>query len=80
MKVVVTKNDIKNGKDNSIHWCPIALALKRQYKHVSVMLSTIIVRKTLFADAQVFNLPNEAKRFIKRFDGGLRVKPFQFSL
>jgi hypothetical protein len=80
MKVVVTKSDIKNGKGGLIHGCPIALSLKRRYKYVSVLSSAVVVRKTLFADAQGFHLPAVAVDFIKCFDAGLAVKPFKFNL
>jgi len=83
MKIEITKQDIDSGCKSPkkiIHYCPIALAVKRKMNieyGISVHQHDISI---IAADYQFsyYNLPKKAKEFIKRFDAGKKVKPFTF--
>ena len=72
MKIHVTRADIRKGILNCL--CPVKLTLER------------ITRGTWFVGPFVarqlidYPLPRSARRFIKRFDLVLPVKPFKFIL
>lgn len=75
MKVTVTQEDIDNG-DRTQSRCPIALAISRAYglKNIGVGgFSVTGMSKTRW-------LPVEAQLFVRDFDNGHPVKPFEFRL
>jgi len=85
VKINVTKYQIENGTRVSPYNCPIARAIRRnimikgdRYKDVSVGADNV----DIFSLPKTVNvkLPKEAKEFIRRFDSGLPVKPFSFTL
>jgi len=74
LSVTVTRDDIRLGKTYDECNCPIARAIKRQYKTKAVCVrgddGNIDGREVLF--------PKAAETFIRRFDLGRPVKPFTF--
>lgn len=72
----VTKDDILRGVKWDSSSCPIALALRRQFKTklVDVDNDDITIRRA------VLLTPKRAQRFLVRFDSGSRVRPFCFKL
>lgn len=81
MKIIITQQEIDDAKKFK-GWapardcCPIALAVQRLFKTpVTVGNSFIHINYT-----NIYLLPEIAKKFVKDFDGGLEVKPFEFEL
>jgi len=88
MKIKVTQKDIdlaikyvwKHGVDNSELqcFCPLARAAKRAFRKSVSVYDTKIVVSTDESQDKIFTLTPRAKKFIKDFDKGLKVKPFTF--
>jgi hypothetical protein len=81
--VEVTATDIKRGETGDAYNCAVARALRRmKFKNVSVgpgeAAFTTGSGKTRLR--LVYDLPRRAKLFIDRFDRGVPVKPFTFTL
>lgn len=81
MKVRVTQEDIdrarayieKYGEGALSNYCPIAQAIKRkQHRPAHVFNISMIVGRL------IYRLPGEASKFIKAFDDGRAVEPFEF--
>ncbi len=78
-KLEVTAQDIQNALDHkklggfapSIH-CPIGRAFSREKKVV------IVTPTRLNFSDRLVNLPKIAKEFIRYFDAGKEVHPFEF--
>lgn len=75
--VEVSVGDIVNGLVSDEHYCPIALALRRQGVEVSVGEDILFDR---LGGAYERDLPDEAQEFIHRFDNGEPVYPFSFEI
>jgi hypothetical protein len=84
MKIQVTAEDIRearervekarlDGTSNLSEVCPIALAAARAFGVEKTFVSTEI-----FVDHRRFSLPLEASHFMRDFDGGWTVYPFEF--
>jgi hypothetical protein len=76
LRVVVTPDDIRNGKPGSAIRCPIALAAKRLF-HSEPIISTdgetLIV---YLPDLRLhYNGPVSAVKFVEQFDKGFFVEP-----
>ncbi len=76
MKIIVTAEDIANGKRFLGCECPIALAIRR---------ATDIWWRVVYARAENEEggrmvLPAEAITFQQSFDAGCAVKPFSFEV
>ena len=79
MKINVTKKDIKYAKPGSQTLCPIANALRR--KHPKSKLADIkVMPEHVFIYGEQADLPKTARRFIHKFDTGLKVAPFSFEM
>ncbi|AXH46555.1 hypothetical protein SEA_ROBINSPARKLES_110 [Gordonia phage RobinSparkles] len=79
MKVTVTQEHIDKGKPWEICNCPIALALKEKgFANVEVSTLAISVGKNNQALLNHYSVPSIAKQFIKAFDDGQTVEPFEF--
>lgn len=78
VKIHVTQDHIDNGQMNKACFCPIALALKTQH----VYGAPFVINKGVKAcdEGGFIPLPRSACRFIKAFDNGREVKPFNFLL
>lgn len=75
MKVTVTEEDIALGLPNNRWQCPIACAIKRSKKDVSIVsVSTLDMR----VNNHWYILPSVARSFIRQFDAGGAVEPFEF--
>ena len=75
MRFRLLKKDIKSGKAGSSCFCPVALAMER------VLGAPVEVwRHTLWFKGIIYELPYKVMEFIKRFDNGLPVKPFSFTI
>lgn len=76
MIVIVTQEDIANGKRRAATGCPLALAIERATgRHASVGPQRVSIgwHKSLF-------LPPTAYNFRQDFDNGVPVQPFTFDL
>ena len=83
MKIKVTQKDIDKGVRSSCYYCPIAHAFKRAVKNNNdcdsyVCTSYIVYRPDDKRDR--YELPKEARKFIKHFDNSRPVEPFSFEL
>lgn len=86
LKIRVTRDDIRQGKNGETGWCPIARSLRRtieaqpgevDIKSVSVMPGYCTVRYTI---TRHFATPKQADTFIERFDGHEKVQPTAITL
>jgi hypothetical protein len=86
--IKVTRKDIKNSIANLWTQCPVALAIERALviERALASLYQLIERQhnrsSLIQAIEDWNfhIPRSVKRFIKRFDAGKPVKPFNFFL
>lgn len=76
--VEVTRRDIVNGRRRSCRHCPIALALGRLMATDNVFVGD--TRAGVGETDLLFDLPEEAVRFIRDFDACEPVSPFTFTL
>ena len=81
----ITNSNITDGKASDPANCPIAYAIKRQFKglvYVSVLADRafIKVKKGKRSTTYSSNLSKEATQFVKNFDRGIKVLPFKFEL
>ena len=82
--IKVTKTNIKNGLTGDCHNCPVALAVRREFRlkehqvDVSGGLINFCVKKSVGYEYQDFEHPKEVAEFIDKFDSGEKVKPFSF--
>lgn len=82
--VRVTKEHIKLGKKHSCSKCPVALALDlhedsraiQGTSYYEVNSNNILLKA--FNQELCFKPPNSVIEFIKKFDSGKPVKPFNF--
>lgn len=81
VKVVVGKNEIKNGRPNECDYWPIALALIKSFPEVDrVSVGTHLEIMANDNDCTTIIEPtNQALlKFMDTFDEGKQVKPFSF--
>jgi hypothetical protein len=78
-KIQVTKKDIRSGDPGFSRSCPVALAVIRTYPDaVAVRVFKELVRiDTRYMIHSVLN-PRSVQRFVRRFDKGKKVQPFNF--
>lgn len=77
MKIKVTQEHIDRGTKKACSTCPVALAL-REATGMECEVSTTIA--FLPNNDNGIPLPIDAKDFIRRFDAGTLVQPFEFEL
>lgn len=79
IKIVVSAEDIKNGKAGGAHSCAVANALIRQfevpYGHCAATRGYIRL-----PNSKRYKTSIRLSRFIDRFDSGQKVKPSTFRL
>ena len=83
MKITVTPLDIVAGARGEPCSCPIALAIRRQIPGSDPLVTPEEVGiewDDRRVDYPAYDLPQEARDFIGRFDAGLPVDPFEFDL
>jgi len=81
----ITKDNIKNGERTNPGKCPIANSVMDTVKnviYVSILPqeATIKVKTGKKIEAFRGKLPEKAFNFIRNFDDGLRVNPFNLTL
>lgn len=86
MKIYVTEDDIHGGEPCDPHWCPIALAFRRQ-GYGGVEVNSRQVRFPRLLGGRRRNLPPEARLFVALFDETLNdpgskaaIQPFHFEI
>jgi hypothetical protein len=81
-RVTVTQKDTDKGESVCAWRCPIALATKRAKEAEVVFVFADHLSVTTFVDQKYmstrFWLSEKAKKFVKDFDSGKRVKPATF--
>lgn len=84
IRVRVTKFDIKHGTQSDCHSCPVARAVNRALKHrYCTEVSGYSVRvytKHGYFRVERYKSPTRVSTFIGKFDSGMTVKPFTFTL
>lgn len=77
----VTVEDIRRGCRESEFACPIALAIRRATgRGVEVTPYSAHLYSQEYLVKVKVPLPDDARAFIRRFDGGAAVRPFSFEL
>jgi hypothetical protein len=76
MNISVTQSDINNGTAANCRVCPIALAIQRVMEDPR----WTVHYGTAFCGSRMARLPVEASRFVRMFDTGWPVEPFEFEL
>lgn len=74
MKITITKEDIKNGRQE-MYGCPIALAMKRV-----LQVPVRVFSFGIFTRTKKYDIPKKASKFVFNFDTKKDVKPFSFYL
>lgn len=77
MLIKVTQEDIDNGSV-SAGFCPIALALDRTLGDPAPVIA--VYENMLEIDGEFYAIPAAASEFVRRFDAGESVDPFEFDL
>jgi len=87
LKLRVSSSDITNGERSNPQNCAIARTIKRnnnikKLKGVSVFHNVCIIKKEEKGKIQNYRaeVPYEAQNFIRNFDHGVAVVPFNLSL
>lgn len=80
MKIKVTQEHIAKGKPQRSEWCPIALAAKDVFPQEIVVVSPYDLQVIAEQRDRYWHLPAQVRQFIKDFDGGRPVEPFDFEL
>jgi hypothetical protein len=79
--VQVTIQHILEGRARSKCECPIALAIEQQLVHGACVMVMPYEVAIMFIDKViVVDLPGNAIEFIEKFDKGILVNPFSFTL
>lgn len=81
-EVSVTEEDINNGVPGDPNYCPIALAIQRIFPNFGVMVG----KDRINLEFEMNNSPGfycigttySQYRFVRRFDKGKSVQPFNF--
>ena len=76
MRIEVTDSDIAQGLRHECHQCPIAYALRRASGVYDVMAGAKHIR----IGDRGYATPAAAESFIRHFDQGHTVLPFEFTL
>lgn len=77
-RIVVTQKDIDKGNSGNPYSCPVSLALTRGFKKATSVAGSAGWR---FTENRIyFCLPVKVATFVRQFDCGYKVKPFQFNV
>lgn len=85
VRIKVTATDIKRGKRTNRWGCPVARAAMRAFRiPIKSLTQRIVVtyngiKLPKYGLGCQYYLPQRALRFIRRFDLGCKVKPFEFT-
>lgn len=78
VKIIVTKNNIKNGIRGNPLQCPIAKALRRKTNTIYSVTPSLI---RLWSQPEKYCLtPKKVFKFIRKFDNRKKVNPFSFCI
>lgn len=77
MRIEVTQEDIENGQRGSSDRCPIARAVLRNLRVIPEGL--YVGLQAIETEEEWFELPREAKLFIRAFDGAGSDRPLPFA-
>lgn len=80
VNICVTQEDIDNGNQGDAHFCPIALAIRRQYDLPPTREAVAVGDYFVDFPQHIYVLPPEAQDFVMLFDEGERSKPFCFDM
>lgn len=78
MIIDVTKRNIKMGEPESCYNCPIARALKREFRKQND--AVIVSNSSIWVGDTRYKPTKRVQTFINKFDSGEAVKPFSFRL
>lgn len=73
--IKVTKENIRNGKRDSISFCPVARAFSRER-----FFKTEVSSEKIRADGETFSISDKIKDWIAKYDRGEKVEPFTIYL
>ena len=78
----ITNKNILEGEKANPQNCAIARAIKNKMKKEIQEVSVLATQVVLKIDNKMFvaTMPKEGTNFIKRFDRGLAVNPFELNL
>lgn len=75
LKVKVTATDIAKGTPESVHYCPVARALRRMgFVRIAIVGDATFARRR-DGNLSTWNIGVKGRRFTSNFDKGLRVWP-----
>lgn len=74
--VRVTRDDITKGHPHTVTLCPVARAVIKAVRNSQVVVGEHVIH----VNGDRHLTPRAVKTFIRKFDAGLPVKPFQFRL
>ena len=77
--ITVTQEDIIQGERLHARWCPLALAIQREFKGCDVTVSDLI-RISCHGETQFWRYSDSAARFIYEFDNAKTAKPGRFQI
>lgn len=74
--IKVTAEHISRGFKQDSESCPIAMAARDSFLSREVFVG----RSIMCVDGYTYDMPPEASRFVRSFDKGLPVEPFEFEV
>ena len=77
IQVHITQNDIELGVRDNVLSCPISIAVKRQFPDWTVTTNLCFIYLVNESNHLAFTMPEDGFRFVKDFDLGRNVKPFE---
>ena len=79
--ICITHKDLKEGRISDPHWCPVSLAVRRQYPEVDRVDTGSSEVSAVFHHYEVkAELPKRVQDFVQQFDDGVKtLKPFRFT-
>lgn len=81
MKIVVTEEDITNGKRHAPYSCPIALAIQRATGYsILAVYPKSGGRGAVRIGYKIIPIPMAVNQAIMKFDSENKMEPFEFEL
>lgn len=77
IRIYISQSEIDNGKPKKPSFCPIALSANKILNCISVGTRFMYINTWHMNETRLL-LPPEAVQFIRSFDRGLPVQPFDF--
>ncbi len=79
IKLSVTQQDIDEGEKASCTKCPVALALQRALGRQDDAAMVGMGMVNLFIDGNSHKVPDAVRDFVRSFDSGDKVEPFELT-